>query len=153
MWEINSALQILFFGYSLCLGVIFCIFYDIFRALRKVTKINDFSVFLQDIFYFVIIAFITFVFLIATTNGEIRGYIIFGIVIGFLVCFCTISKFFIKLLNLIFKGLFTVFRKINTIYNCIFSKTERFFIKIFNLIKNTCKKLLKKVKGLLYTKE
>ncbi len=153
MWEINSALQILFFCYSICLGIIYCLFYDVLRAIRKAIKISDFSVFLQDIFYFVVIAFVTFIFLIATTNGEIRGYIIFAILIGFLVCFCTISKFFIRLLNLIFKGIFTVYRKINGIYNTIFLKTERFFIKIFNLIKNTCKKLLKKVKGLLYTKQ
>ena len=153
MWEINSALQILFFGYSICLGIIYCLFYDVLRAMRNAIKISAFSVFFQYILYFVVIAFVTFIFLMATTNGEIRGYIIFGILIGFLVCFCTVSKFFIKLLNLVFKGVFTVFRKINSVYNTIFLKTERFFIKIFNLIKNTCKKLLKKVKGLLYTKQ
>ncbi len=153
MWEINSLEQILAFLYSLCLGVIFCIFYDVFRAIRATIKLNDFSVFIQDIIYFVIIGFVSFIFLLSTTNGEIRGYIIFGIAVGFLFCYYTFSKIFVKLLKIAFKGFVTVFGKINAFSNGIFLKIEHFFEKNLILIKNTCKKVLKMVKGLLYTNE
>lgn len=153
MWEINSSEQISAFLYSLCLGVIFCLFYDIFRALRFAIKFNDIFIFLQDIFYFVSISFVTFLFLLAFTNGEIRFYVIFGILIGFLICYFTFSKYFLKLLKIIFKAFALIYKKINTILNRFFVKTGSFIKKILNIIKNTFKKGLKMIKGLLYTKK
>ena len=153
MWEINSLEQIFAFLYSLCLGGIFCIFYDFFRAIRATVKLNDFSVFVQDVLYFFIFGFVSFLYLLSTTNGEIRGYIIFGTAIGFLLCYYTFSKIFLKLLKVAFKGFVTVFGKINAFSCNIFSKIEYFFQKNLILIKNTCKKVLKMVKGLLYTKK
>lgn len=153
MWEINSAEQISAFLYSLCLGVIFCLFYDIFRALRFAIKFNDIFIFLQDIFYFVSISFVTFLFLLAVTNGEIRFYVIFGILIGFLICYFTFSKYFLKLLKIIFKAFALIHKKINTVLNRFFAKTGSFIEKISNIIKNTFKKGLKMIKGLLYTKK
>ncbi len=152
MWEINNTEQILAFLYSLCLGIIFCLFYDVFRAFRFAVKLNDFYIFLQDIFYFISIAFVTFLFLLAVTNGEIRFFVIFGISLGFLVCYFTVSKYFIKFLTMIFKGFAAISKKINAFLNGLFAKADSFITKIFNIIKNTFKKGLKIVKGLLYTK-
>ncbi len=83
MWEISSNLQIANFLRAVLLGGFFCLLYDLFSAARKAGANSTAAVFLQDIFYFVIIAPITFCFLLATTNGEVRAYIIFGVFLGF----------------------------------------------------------------------
>lgn len=141
MWEINSLSQFISFLYALALGGIFCLFYDIFRSFRHIFKFGDIAVVFQDIIYFIIISFVTFIFLLSVTNGEIRGYILFGIALGFLICALTISKLFFKILTA-FLGVFS----------CFFRKVRLFAAKIFKNIENTFKKGLKKVKGLLYTK-
>ncbi len=153
MWEISNVAQISAFLYSLCLGAIFCVFYDVFRSLRLAVRFSDTVIFFQDIFYFLIISLVTFIFLLSKTNGEIRGFVIFGILIGFLVCNITISKFLLKFLSKIIKYLVLAFRKLNTVLNNGVCKADVFLSKIFKNITNTFKKGLKKVKGLLYTKK
>ena len=78
MWEISINDQILTLLYSLCLGVILCVYYDIFRAFHKAGFDSPFQVFIGDILYCVTAAFATFLFLLSRTNGEIRGYVLDG---------------------------------------------------------------------------
>ena len=84
MWEISNTSQAVSFLYSIILGILYALFYDIFRAVRIVKPQTAFSVFLQDLFYFFITAIVTFIYLLALTNGEIRAYVLVGILIGFL---------------------------------------------------------------------
>lgn len=153
MWEINNAAQIFTFLYSLCLGVIFCVFYDFFRGLRLAIRFSDIVIFFQDIIYFFIISIITFLFLLSLTNGEIRGFVIFGIIIGFLVFYLTFSKILLKFLSKVLRFLIFIFGRVNSILNVAFCKVDIFTSKILKNIQNTYKKGLKKVKGLLYTKK
>ena len=153
MWEINNTAQIFAFLYSLCLGCIFCLFYDFFRAFRFAVKLSDFSIFLSDIFYFLTISFVTFIFLLGVTNGELRGFVFFGVLLGFLICYFTVSRFFIRFLKFIIKNSVKIFNKFNLVLNNFFSKADNFITKNLIFIKNTFKKGLKKVKGLLYTKK
>ena len=74
MWEISINDQMLTLLYSLCLGVILCVFYDVFKAFHKAGFNSPLQVFIGDILYCVIAAFATFLFLLSRTNGEIRGY-------------------------------------------------------------------------------
>lgn len=152
MWEINNSLQINSFLYSLILGAIFCAFYDVFRAIRLVTSPKAIIVFIQDIFFFLVVSFITFLVLLALTNGEIRGYILFGIVIGFFAWYFTFSKFLVKLGQRIVYLIRYCLLKINTAFNIVLAKTERILIKLASILQKFFKKLLKKAKGLLYTK-
>lgn len=153
MWEISNKLQAVSFLYSLVLGVIFCAFYDVFRAVRLVFKPKDWQVFLQDIIYFSIISFTTFIFLLSLTNGEIRGYILFGTVLGFCVFYFTVSKYFLMVLKKTIWLINWCFGKINDGCNWLFSKIESIISKISLNTVTFLKKLLKKIKGLLYTKK
>ena len=153
MWEINNSLQIVTFLYSCVLGLIFCLFYDILRAIRQTFKITFIVTFFQDIFYFIILAVITFIFLLSLTNGEIRAYVLIGILIGFLVSIFTFSKFFVKILKYIFLKVKVVLCYTSDLFNKLFIKADGFIAKILKNIKNSCKKGLKKVKRMLYTKK
>ena len=88
MWEIDNNFQLISFLISCGVGVIYCLVYDILRAVRKSTNVTDGMVFLQDIVYFIIISITTFMLLTALSNGEIRSYVIIGLMLGFLLCFC-----------------------------------------------------------------
>ena len=92
MWEISVNDQVLTFIYSLVLGMMICTFYDILRALRKTGSRSYLSVFIGDIFFWIVSAFVTFIFLLSRTNGEIRGYVLISMLLGFTLWRITLSK-------------------------------------------------------------
>lgn len=153
MWEINNTAQAISFFYSLLLGMIFCISYDLIRVWRAVFRLSDIVIFFQDIIYFIAISFVTFIFMIPLTNGEIRGYIIVGIFLGFIICFLTVSRFVFKILKFIFLKIKGCFNYLFKFLYINFVKADSFVTENFKKLKNSCKKGLKKVKRMLYTKK
>lgn len=151
MWELSNKLQIIGFLYSIILGMIFAAFYDIFRALRIVKKPTALSVLFQDILYFFTISILTFIFLLAITNGEIRGYILFGEIVGFLIFLALISRFFIKILIFILNLFLRLYKCFFKGFYFVFEKIDGIFMKFLKNSFKCLKKGLKKVKGLLYT--
>ncbi|MBE6769589.1 MAG: hypothetical protein E7548_02410 [Ruminococcaceae bacterium] len=137
MWGINIAEQTVSFFISLALGGFFCLFYDLFRAARKVHSFKPFLVFVSDILFFTVCAVITFCFLLSLTEGFIRGYFIFGILLGFSAVFFSISRFFLK-------GVTAVFRAIITLKRRIKNFCGRKKAKIRKIFKNKREKRLKK---------
>ena len=153
MWEINNSLQLLSLARAVALGVIFCLGYDILRAVRKAFSFSVAAVFFQDTFFSLLIAVVTFLFLLSVTNGELRAFVILGICIGFIVCRFTISLLFFNLLKfVILKGKFA-FLFLSGIFYSGFDRIERNITIFFKNSVKTVKKLLKKGKGLLYTKK
>ena len=137
MWGINIAEQTVSFFISLALGGFFCLFYDLFRAARKVHSFKPLLVFVSDILFFTVCAVITFCFLLSLTEGFIRGYFIFGILLGFSAVFFSISRFFLK-------GVTAVFRAIITLKRRIKNFCGRKKAKIRKIFKNKREKRLKK---------
>lgn len=147
MWEIDSSFQAVSFLYSVLFGVGYCLFYDLFRAFRKLYKPTAFSVFFEDLIYFLIISILTFLLLMSLSNGEVRGYIIFGIAVGFAVCYFTVSRLFVEILFIIFKFFFTISEKtvdfLNRILIWLFEKIKK-WAKYCTIILNKTKNLFKK---------
>ena len=156
MWEISSYNQTITFLLSLCLGGLFCTLYDIIRAARKVCLNSFWAVQITDVFIWIIYAFLTFIFLIARTNGEIRGYVIVGALLGFVLFRISFSRLFFPALRFVFVKMAFIIKKISV---CI----DRFYLKSETLILNcgksafkifkSAKKLLKNAVKLLYTKK
>lgn len=156
MWEINNYNQTITFLLSLCLGALFCTLYDIIRAARKVCLNSFWAVQITDIFLWVLYAFVTFVFLVSRTNGEIRGYVLAGEFLGFVL-------FRISFSRLLFPALRFVFVKIAAVKKKVTGCIDWFYIKFEALILNwgksafkffkSAKKLLKNAYKLLYTKK
>lgn len=149
MWEIDIKLQLLAFLRSVGLGVIFCILYDVLRAIRKIGNSSDILVFAEDILYFLICAPITFCFLLATTNGELRGFVFFGIISGFLLMRITVSKYILNILIKVFKIIRKVFLLINHYFGVFIDLLVRIFTQFSSTIAKFFKKALKIVKKLL----
>ena len=149
MWEINVGNQFLTFVYSLVLGGMLCLSYDFIRALRK-SGFNSFiAVFFTDIIFWIISAFITFIFLISRTNGEIRGYVLIGILAGFVIFRLTFSRFVFPFFTWAFKWIIKFHTKITCFFNTIYGKTEAAFCKIGVSTANFLKRALKSIKKLL----
>ena len=86
MWEINNASQLIAFLTSLAVGCVFCLIYDIFRAVRKSFKRNAAAMFFEDVLYSFICGVIGFCFLLGTTGGDLRAFAFLGMGAGFFIC-------------------------------------------------------------------
>ncbi len=158
MWEIDIADQVLTFFLSMLLGAVLCLVYDIMRAVRKFWLNKYWSVFITDIIYWIFSALITFIFLISRTNGEIRGYVFIGELLGFILCRITISRVFFYVMYCFLKKINTLKSRLNKAMTLFYIKFERSMLCICNniirflkSIGKTIKKLLKKGNNLLYT--
>lgn len=144
MWEIDLADQIRSFLYSLLLGGVFALAFYIGESFRRASRIRGVWLWLCDILYFAVAGFVTFCFLLSRSNGEVRGYILFGIALGFLafkvlfsklILFCLI-RFLILVTNLFCK----IRSNILKLFHKILGKSQKSFEKL----KNNAKKGLKK---------
>lgn len=123
------------------LGAIFSVIFDFFRALRKVKKPKNFTVYIQDIIYFCIIGAILIVTMINYTKESFRLYLLLSIVLG---VFIYIGVFG----NMIFNIFQNIIKASNEIVEFIFItlelpkqlfKKQMWFIK--KIVKNCCKKI------------
>lgn len=147
MWEIKNSFQLFSFAIAFLLGVFYCLIYDVLRALRKSNRISDIAVFLQDICYFILIAFLTFIIFVPLSNGEIRGYLLFAITLGFVGCFLTVSRINLKILTCIFKQYTILSDKFIGFINSLFDNLWSFIINIVRkllILVSNIEKILKK---------
>lgn len=112
-------------------GVLIGILFDLFRILRKSFKTSDFITYIEDITFWVLAGFLTLYFIFNFNNGEIRFYILLGIVLGIITYIITFSKYIIK---------FSV--KIVSFIKCIISKINQIIIYPLKFIINILKKVL-----------
>lgn len=96
--------QFLMMLYSSVLGVFLGIFYDIFRIIRLLINPKNLSVFIQDIIYFLISGFATFVFVLILNCGESRFYILAGEALGWILYHISLGDLIYKKLKNIVKS-------------------------------------------------
>ena len=102
MWEINLKQQIVSLLYALLVGVVWALYFDFFRALRKNKSHSAFLIFIEDLSSFLIFTFITFMLLMARCNGEVRGYMLVAEAFGFLIYRVLLSRFIMPVLEFFF---------------------------------------------------
>ena len=100
----------------------------------------------------IIISVITFLFLLSVTNGEIRAYIILGIIAGFVLNFLLLSRFNILILKCVLGLISKCLKLFSSGFYWVFSKIDTILSKFFKNSLICFKKGLKKGKYLLYTK-
>ena len=105
------------FFYTIIIGAIMGLIFDFFRILRRKGNTKDILVYIQDIIFWIIVTVVIIVSTFLINNGELRGYMIFGYILG--------GVFYILLFS----------KAIRKIFSCVFDFVERVFIKLFNKIK------------------
>jgi len=135
MWEINSYSQYLCFLYSVLMGGAIGLLYDFFKIDRIIFKRSRWFIIFADILFWVISAFIFYSFAVVFSNGQVRGYLLFSSLLGFIIYKLTLSKLIVLIISPIKKAstfikklYLTLLDKINYFFNLILQKL-RFIIK------------------------
>ncbi len=95
------------FIHSILLGVKIFLFYDFFRALRKVNKFKNMQVHIQDLIFITTVTIYAFYLYLYESNGAIRGYYFIGITLGAIVYLLTLSRIVV----IVFKKLIMIVEK------------------------------------------
>ena len=111
------------FFMTIIIGIIFGLIFDFFRVIRRKGNTRDLMVYLQDVAFWLIVTVIIIVSTFLINNGELRGYMILGYVLG--------GIFYILLFSNLIRKLLTF----------IFNAVEKMFIIIVDFIKNGIKRL------------
>lgn len=112
-------------------GIIIAFVFDIFRICRKSFQTPDWVTYLEDILFWFITCVLLAYSIYTFNNGEIRLYMIFGIIIGAILYILTISKYIIK---------FSV--KIIMFFKKIIDKILHFILYPIKIVLKTLKKVL-----------
>lgn len=78
-------------------GMIIGVLFDIFRILRKSFHTPDFVTYIEDLIFWLLTGCFLLFLLFCVGNGEIRIYMVLGLLIGCIFYLVFISKFFIKI--------------------------------------------------------
>jgi len=93
---LSMAEQARFFLWTMLLGAVSGIIYDIFRIFRKTIKHPDFLTQIEDLLYWLFISILIFYFILHRNSGEVRIYAIIGVFTGMCLYFFTLSRFIIQ---------------------------------------------------------
>ena len=88
--------EVLIFAVCILSGILTGVLYDIFRIARKGRKTSFFSVFVQDIIFWVCDAFLVFYCLYITCGGALRWFDAPLILLGFVIYHFTVSRLFVN---------------------------------------------------------
>lgn len=94
-------------------GIKISFLFDIFRSIRRAVKTSDIITSIQDIIYWCMAGAIIIYTIIRYTNGEIRAYMVLGIVLGTIIYFRFVSKLTIKIITKFWVIAIFPFKKIN----------------------------------------
>lgn len=153
MYGIELAEQTKILMLSMGLGLLIGILYDIFRIIRLSFNFGKIIIAIQDIIFFLILAGVTFAFALTVNKGQVRGYIIFGEIMGFLIYYFSFGIFVIRVSDIIIVRLKRLGK---FIYKVIAAPIKYFIKKICYIygkfskkMKKTSKKGVNKLKFLL----
>lgn len=107
--------QAYIFLWSFLGGALIAFLYDLFRIRRKAIKTLSVLVYIEDLIYWIAVALIMFAVVYHSNEGEIRGYIFLGAIIGVVMYILLLSRiiiassmFIIRLVYRVFKFIFLV---------------------------------------------
>lgn len=146
---INQAYIFIIFSIN---GLIIGLFFDFFRILRKSFKTKNYITYIEDFIFWILTGISIIFFMYNFSDGNLRVYILLGIILGFALYILLFSKIiiniFVKCINFIknlissiFKKLFKFIIEINKIINIIFlHPINLLFNNIRIAISKKCKK-------------
>ena len=161
--------QIGIFLIYLISGVLICLLYDIFRAIRKTVKTPDIVTYMEDAVFWIIVAVFLIYLIFILNSGEIRFFMFLAICLGGIAYYFTLSKYFMKFsvhiltfIKVIIKKIITIlliplklFLKMNRKVKCIICINLKNLKKNLNLSHKSIEKSnkIKKTKGLRKVKK
>ena len=128
--------QLFSFFIYVIVGILLGFIFDIFRALRKSIKNSTVATNIEDIL-FVIISFIIITTVVQIiSKGELRFYILLGIILGILIYFLSVSKYIITGETWILKSIIKILKSIYNFFIKFFKKINVLILKFLNNVKH-----------------
>ena len=91
--EISLTYQIIVFATSVVLGFILNLVFDFFKIIELVLGKGELKTFIVDVVYFIFCAFISFLYMMVVSAGEIRIFYIAGEMAGWLLSHFTVGRY------------------------------------------------------------
>lgn len=89
--------QLRTFAYAVGFGFFIGVLYDVFRLVRLlICGGKNKAFFVSDLLFALAAAFLTFLFALTLLNGGIRGYVLFGELLGFLIYYISFGTFVVR---------------------------------------------------------
>lgn len=149
-------LELHIFLTSIYAGIIAGLVYDLYRAVRHFSKPNRFMTYIEDFLFWVVIAYVFFYTLIRINWGQIRGYIIFGFLLGILIYTIIFSKYIypmvVKLAGIIKRFIDIILFSISYPFKCFKRKVSPRLNKIKKIPIEIIKEI-KKYKKIISSKK
>lgn len=123
--------QIYLFFIFVLNGIIIALLFDFFRILRRSFKIKDITTYFQDFLFWVLTGLILLYSICIFNNGEIRLFMLLGVIIGAILYILLVSKYVIKINVEIIKFFKKLFNKIFNILILPIKCIKNFIKKIF----------------------
>ena len=89
--------QVYVFLWSILIGSILALVFDVFRLMRRKGNTKNIVVYIQDIIYWIIVAVIIIISAFVTNDGELRGFMFVGYIIGAIFYLILFSKVLLKI--------------------------------------------------------
>lgn len=102
--------QTLLFLEACLLGFLLGGVYDLFRILRLAVPHGKILVFIEDVVYFCVLTLASFIFVMTENNGLLRGFLLFGELLGAILYFFTLSFLLMKAAKGIIWAVYGLFR-------------------------------------------
>lgn len=125
--------QVYIFFYAVLAGGILAFLYDILRIKRRAIKTNVVILSLEDIIYWLLSAIIVFLTVYNSNDGQMRGFIFLGNILGITLYLSLFSKIVIAssmmIINFIKKVLLFIWKVVTYPFKLVF----KIFYKIFSV--------------------
>lgn len=105
-------------------GILIGLLFDFFRILRRSFSGKDWITYLEDVLFWILTGAILLYSIFAFNNGEIRLFMLIGVLLGGIFYLLTVSKYIIKISVIIIKAIKNV---INKIFNILFLPFKYFY--------------------------
>ena len=97
---------------SILVGGLLGAIFDFFRILRRKGNTKSYMVYIQDILYWIIVTFIIVMSAFITNDGELRGYMFVGYILGAIIYIVTISSHLLRISNKALDFLENILKKV-----------------------------------------
>ena len=125
--------QVYIFLGTILVGAIMGVIFDFFRALRRNGNTRNIVVYIQDIVFWLIVAVIIITSSFILNNGDLRGYMLIGYLLGSFLYMLILSNyikgFFVFIMNIISKGVEVLLKPIKQLVEKFEKKEENFETK------------------------
>ena len=133
----------LFLVFSLT-GISIGLLFDFFRVLRKSFKTSDIVTSIEDILFWILTGIIILYNIWYFNNGEIRLFMILGIILGTIIYMLTLSNVILKIFFSILTFLKKIIMQLLIILEVPFKPIVLIYKKICVIISNIVKKIINK---------